>query len=220
MLVTRQNPAFGHSLAVRRKLTASFVSYDPRSVTVKHRLVALAALAAVSLTGGCGLIESAAAQGSPSTTSTAAPTKAVPTPGSKTGADTGSEGSDSVKESGDIPDPCTLLSTAEVSSLTGRPVTQVDEDGGTPGDITRYCQWQQEGGQLAVFLSRTTPADFQVTVAEAEWVDGVGEDAYWHSGHLFVLSGTAQLDVYSRGAADDQNVTDARNVAKTLLPRI
>jgi hypothetical protein len=194
---------------------------------VKHRLVALAALTAVSMTGGCGLIESASAQGRPAQASAGT---AVPTPGSAgkttaaesgdTTGETGDEGSESVKDSGDIPDPCTLLSKAEVSGLTGRPVTQIDEDGGATGDVTRYCQWQQEGGQLAIFLTRTTPEDFQVTVGEAAWVDGVGEDAYQHSGHLFVLYGTVQLDVYSRGASDDQNITDAARVAKTLLPRI
>jgi Protein of unknown function (DUF3558) len=162
----------------------------------------LVALAVVSLTGGCGLLDSAVA----------APT-AAPSP-------TADSGFGSVKDSGDIPDPCTLLDEDEVTHLTGREITQVDEDGAGPGAITRFCQWQQESGQLAVFLSRTTPADFQVTVDDAEPVDGVGEDAFLHSGHLYVLYGTVQLDVYSRGGSDTQNLTDARQVAKALLPRI
>ncbi len=55
-----------------------------------------------------------------------------------------------------IPDPFTLLSDAEVSTLTGRDITQIDKDGVDATASTRYCQWQQSSGQLAVFLSRTT----------------------------------------------------------------
>ncbi|MBB2947749.1 hypothetical protein FB565_007520 [Actinoplanes lutulentus] len=184
---------------------------------MKRRLVALAVLATVSLTSGCGLLESASAGAAPATKSTAKaqPTKPQPTPSTKA-----EQPETSVKDSGDIPDPCTLLSEAEVTGLTGRIVSQIDEDGVESGESARFCQWQQEGGQLAVFLSRTTPADFQVTVADAQWVDGVGEDAYAHSGHLFVLYGTVQVDVYSRGASDEQNIADAKQVAKLLLTRI
>jgi hypothetical protein len=186
---------------------------------MRNRLVALTALVVVSLTGGCGVLESATA-GPRATTpaaTTPAATTAAPTPGAPSDSDAPSA---SVKDGGDLPDPCTLLDKAEVSDLTGRAVTQIDEDGGATGDVTRFCQWQQEGGQLAVFLSRTTPEDFQVTVAEAEPVSGVGEDAYAHSGHLYVLYGTVQIDVYSRGGSDSQNLADAKKVAKTLLPRI
>jgi hypothetical protein len=205
---------------------------------MKHRLVALTAVVAVAFTGGCGVLGSAASGGAPDSAST---TKAAPKPttdstGSSSSGkeDSGKEGSgnegsgkggssskaDSVKDAGDIPDPCTLLSEAEVVDLTGREITQIDEDGGSAGDVTRYCQWQQSGGQLAVFLSRTTADDFQVTVDEAEWVDGVGQDAYTHSGHLYVLHGTVQIDVYSRGASDAKNLSHAKAVAKTLIPRI
>ncbi|MCY1139781.1 DUF3558 family protein [Actinoplanes sp. Pm04-4] len=180
---------------------------------MRRSLVALAALVAVSLTSGCSLLESA----------TAAPKTPAPTATAGSGADpspTAESGFGSVKDEGDIPDPCTLLSKQEVMELTGREVTQIDEDGGDPGDITRFCQWQQSGGQLAVFLSRTTPADFEVTVAEAEPVEGVGEDAFVHSGHLYVLYGTVQIDVYSRGGSDAENLADAKKVAKTLIPLI
>lgn len=176
----------------------------------KHCLVALTALAAIASGSGCGLLESATAGGAP-----AAPTAEAPQP-----TPTAKSGVGSVKDAGDIPDPCTLFSFEEAAGLTDREVTQVDEDGGADGDVTRFCQWQQSGGQLAIFLSRTTAADFEVTIAEAETVDGVGEDAYWHSGHLFVLYGTVQIDVYSRGASDEQNLTDAREVAKVLIPRV
>jgi hypothetical protein len=200
---------------------------------MKHRLVALTAVVAVAFTGGCSVIESAAGAYPPAK-STAAPTpgadsKAGGKSGSEAGSseaaeDAGSEpetGHNSVKDAGDIPDPCTLLSEHEVTHLTGREISQIDEDGLEPGEGARFCQWQQSGGQLAVFLSRTTAEDFTVTVAEAEWVDGVGEDAFWHSGHLYVLYGTVQIDVYSRGAdSDTQNLADAKRVAEVLIPRV
>jgi hypothetical protein len=126
----------------------------------------------------------------------------------------------SVKESGDIPDPCTLLGKDEVVSLTGRAITQIDEDGGSPGDTTRFCQWQQDGGQLALFLSRTTPDDFDTAIEGATPVEGVGEDAFQLAGHLYVLYGTVQIDVYSRGESDDQNLTDAEEVVEAVIPRI
>ncbi|MEH1101934.1 hypothetical protein [Micromonospora sp. CPCC 205561] len=192
---------------------------------MKHRLVALAALVAVSLTGGCGL---------PGVPTGAAPTADAPVqptatvaPGGTADPDApaaspggaGDGGSGSVRESGTIPDPCTLLTEAEVVDLTGRDVTRKDEDGDA-GDVTRFCQWQQESGQLAIFLSRTTAADFGVTVAAAKPVDGVGEEAFWHSGHLYVLHGTVQIDVYSRGGSDAENLADARQVAKVLVSRV
>lgn len=187
-----------------------FFGGGPHSRAMRKSLVALATLVAVSLTTGCGLLESA----------TAAPTASPTPPAKATATATAETGTGSVRDEGDIPDPCTLLSKTEVTQLTGRKVTQIDEDGGQTGDVTRFCQWQQSGGQLAVFLSRTTPADFEVTVAEAEPVDGVGEDAFAHSGHLYVLYGTVQIDVYSRGGSDSENLADAQKVAKTLIPLI
>ncbi|MDI6099468.1 DUF3558 family protein [Actinoplanes sp. NEAU-A12] len=177
---------------------------------MKHRLVALTAILAVALTGGCGAIGSAAAGGVPiAKTATAVATPAA-----------GESAKESVKDGGDLPDPCTLLDSGDVADLTGREVTQVDEDGGGSGDTTRHCQWQQSGGQVAIFLTRTTAEDFDVTIAEAEWVDGVGQDAYAHSGHLYVLHGTVQIDVYSRGASDEQNLDDAKEIAQALIPLI
>ncbi|MET0424129.1 MAG: DUF3558 family protein, partial [Actinoplanes sp.] len=150
---------------------------------------------------------------------TGGPASAAATAAATTGS-AATSGLGSVKDGGDIPDPCTLLSEAEATDLTGRDVTQIDQDGAGAGDTTRFCQWQQDGGQLAVFLSRTTAADFQSTIAGAEPVDGVGEDAFWFSGHLYVLYGTVQIDVYSRGGEDPVNLDDAQQVAKVLIPRV
>ncbi|MGK5517834.1 hypothetical protein ACSNN9_00580 [Micromonospora sp. URMC 107] len=193
---------------------------------MKHRLVTIAALVAVCLTAGCGLVEPTTAGEPSSAGATVAPTAgaASPTPSatrvaSPTPNASGDGSPGSVKDAGDIPDPCTLLTESEVVGLTGRDVTRRDEDGDA-GDVTRFCQWQQDSGQLAVFLTRTTAAEFGVTVAAARRVEGVGEEAYWHSGHLYVLHGTVQIDVYSRGGSDAQNLADARQVADVLIPRV
>jgi hypothetical protein len=196
-------------------------SANEKETSLKHRLVALAALVTVALTAGCGLESVTITGGTP----TAQPTADAPAPTGKAGAGGPTEAgpaknSNSVKDSGDLPDPCTLLSGSQVRALTGRDIAQIDEDGADAGDITRYCQWQQKGGQLALFLSRTTAADFQTTVAEAEPVDGVGEQAYAFAGHLYVLYGTVQVDVYSRGASDEQNLADAKQVAEVVLAKI
>jgi hypothetical protein len=127
---------------------------------------------------------------------------------------------DSVRDSGEIPDVCALLSRAEVGTLTGRQITQVDVDGAQAGDTARFCQWQQVSGQLAVFLSRTSAAEFAVKSAEAEPVGGVGEDAYQLSGHLLVLYGTVLVDVYVRGGSDAANLAVAKETVRMLLPRI
>ncbi|MEU4219845.1 DUF3558 family protein [Actinoplanes sp. NPDC026623] len=173
-----------------------------------HRTLAtLVTVAALAAPAGCGVLD-----GSPTPASGEAP--AATTPGAQSGL------GDSVKDAGDIPDPCTLLSDSQVTSLTGRDISQIDRDGLTDGEETRYCQWQQPGGQLAVFLSRTTPDDFKVKIAEATPVDGVGEDAFALAGHLYVLYGTVSIDVYSRGDSDDENQTKAATIAKVLIPKI
>ncbi|MEV4702379.1 DUF3558 family protein [Actinoplanes sp. NPDC049316] len=177
---------------------------------MKRCLAALVAAVCVVSATGCGAVTGADAAPAPTATRPAP----SPTPSSASGL------GDSVKDSGDIPDPCTLLSDAEVESLTGRGITRTDEDGAKPGDTTRFCQWQQPGGQLAVFLSRTTESDFTVTIDGATPVDGVGEDAFALAGHLYVLYGTVSIDVYARGDSDDENLAEAKKIAKVLMTRI
>ena len=121
---------------------------------------------------------------------------------------------------GNIPDPCTLLSDDEVAQLTGRDITQIDKDGADATISTRYCQWQQSSGQLAVFLSRTTGDDFKVAQADSPSLPGIGDDAYWRDGHLYVLVGAINLDVYARGADEQQSQAEAEKVAGTLLPKV
>ncbi|OBK79503.1 DUF3558 family protein [Mycobacterium sp. 1274761.0] len=118
-----------------------------------------------------------------------------------------------------IPDPCTLLSDTDVTGLTGRDIIQVDRDGDATAS-TRYCQWQQSGGQLALFVTRTAPADFTTAWAGSPSLPGIGDDAYWRDCHLFVLVGTIQLDVYASGGDDQQNQAESEQVAEALLPKV
>jgi hypothetical protein len=169
---------------------------------LKRCLCAVAAVLSLSLAGCGALGESRAAAG----TMASAPSA--------------TRGFGSVKDSGDIPDPCTLLTDDEVVDSTGRQITRIDQDGGHSGDATRYCQWQQDGGQLAVFLTRTTAEEFPRKTDDAEPVDGVGDDAFSLAGHLYVRYGTMQIDVYAHGGEDDENLRDATAVAKALIPRV
>ncbi|MBU2664538.1 DUF3558 domain-containing protein [Actinoplanes bogorensis] len=150
----------------------------------------VASVLALALTGGCGILASASPP--------------ARTPAARSGLGPAED---------HIPFPCTLLSRAEVTQLTGREVTGVDED-------PAYCQWNQADGQLAVFLTRTTRADFEVVTTDAREISGLGEDAYWNDNHLYVLAGTTQIDVYSHGDDEDTNLEVSKQVATVLLTRV
>jgi hypothetical protein len=181
---------------------------------MKRRLPALAAasVSVVVALGGCGLLDSHTAR--PVAADAAGP---LPTPSESavSGLGAAERGSDN------LPDPCTLLSHTEVVDLTGRNISEIDRDDAKPGDGARYCQWQQEGGQLALFLARTTPADFDAGVSQAQPVDGVeGYDAFSLAGHLYVRDDDIQVDVYSHGGTDEQNLAEEIGVVKVVLPRL
>jgi hypothetical protein len=186
-------------------------------------IIAVAAVTAALLAlTGCGVLTSAddSTGSGPISTVPASPTP-TGTAGDQPTADSGlGDAVKDVKDSGDIPDVCTLLTKAQVTALTGRAITQTDPDGGQPGDITRYCQWQLEGGQLAVFLSRTSEEDFKVRTAEAVPVSGIGHDAFQLAGHLYVIYGTVMVDVYARGGSDAENLTVAKKTVDLLLPQV
>lgn len=119
-----------------------------------------------------------------------------------------------------FPDPCTLLTDAEVTDLTGRDITQVDRDGADANASTRYCQWQQSSGQLAIFLSPSNSDEFKTGQADAPSTPGIGDGAYSRDGHLYVLVGRTQLDVYVRGGDDAQSAAEAEKVARALVPKV
>jgi len=173
-------------------------------------LVAATATAALIALSGCADDTSEQAAADP-----------LPTPAQVPSATSSANtGLGSVKDAGDIPDPCPLLTDGDVIDLTGREVSRMDKDDAQAGESTRYCQWQQPSGQLDVFLSRTTEADFQTAIVGAQPVDGVGEDAFSLSGHLYVLYGTVQIDVYSRGDSDEKNLDTEKKIAKVLIAKI
>lgn len=180
---------------------------------MKRRLPALAAatIAVVAL-GGCGLLDADA--GRPVAADAAGP---APAPSESGVSGLGAAG----RKDDELPDPCALLSRSDVVGLTGRAITEVDGDDAKPGDAARYCQWQQDGGQLALFLARTTADSFETGVAQARPVDGVeGYDAFSLAGHLYVLDNGVQVDVYSHGGSDEENLTEEIRVVKVVLPRL
>jgi hypothetical protein len=124
------------------------------------------------------------------------------------------------QEAGNFPDPCTLLSDDDVIQLTGRDITQIDRDGADTTASTRYCQWQQSSGQLAVVLSHTTSSDFKAAQEGTPSVAGIGEGAYWRGGHLYVLTGKTEIDVYSRSMDDKRSQEESSRIATVLIPKV
>jgi hypothetical protein len=127
----------------------------------------------------------------------------------------GAKGGDGATE-----DPCALLNRAEVTALTARQVAQIDKDGLDRTATVRYCQWQLSEGQLALFVTGTTPKEFADQAAAGTTVDRVGDAAFTQSGHLFVLSGDTQVDIYARIGDDAANLRIAKMVADRILPRL
>jgi hypothetical protein len=71
-----------------------------------------------------------------------------------------------------------------------------------------------------VFIARSNADEFKVAQAESPSIPGIGDDAYWRDGHLYVLVGRTQLDVYARGVDEQQNQAEAEKVAAALLPKV
>lgn len=137
---------------------------------------------------------------------TSTPSAAAQSPGGSTGA---------------TPDPCTLLTDAEVIDLTGRQITQIDRDGADENAISRYCQWQQAFGGLALFLVRQGTSSFDFSRADSPSIPGIGDDAYWKDGHLYVLvNGTITMDLYVSGGDESANRAEAEKIAQALVPKV
>lgn len=176
---------------------------------VRTAVVAAAACGLFTLSG-CQFLEKdePAAAPTPAATSSAKPTPS----GKATGKTTG----------GDLPNPCTLLTKAEVTTIAGgKQVTQVDEDGEKDGAATRYCQWQLAGGQLAIFLSKTSASDFKEAHAQHQKVTGVGDEAATDSGHLFVRHGDILIDSYARVSGNEGATAQmAKNAALKVIAKL
>jgi hypothetical protein len=194
---------------------ATLIGMKRRPPVIAAAVPAAALLAAAVLAaalGGCGLLD--ADSGTPAAAGAAG---VQPTPSGSGVSGLGAAG----RRADGLPDPCAVLSRSEVTGLTGRRITEVDGDDARPDDTSRYCQWQLDGGELALFLSRTTVDGFEAGVAQARPVDGVeGYDAFSLAGHLYVRDDDVQVDVYSHGCTDDENLAQEITVMKAVLPKL
>jgi uncharacterized protein DUF3558 len=220
MKLRRSVPAAPHAAAVPHPPAQPLRHAAAVPIFRQSALVAAVAGVAVVALSGCGLLSVGTSDTPAAAATPTATTQVTGSASDGSGSGGATSGFGSVKDSGDLPDPCTLLSRAEVTDLTGREVTQIDEDDADPSEATRYCQWQQDGGQLALFLNRTTDTDFRAQIADGRPVDGVGDDAFVQANHLYVLYGTVEIDVYSHGGSEQENLADATEVAKVVIPKI
>jgi hypothetical protein len=192
--------------------------------TTARRGLALVAIAAAGLIAlsGCKIGGGKEATGTPAAGTPTAQASASAKPSASTSGRPA--GKPSGKPSGNanaLPDVCTLLSRAEVSALAGgKQVAQVDPDDAKPGDTTRFCQWQLSGARLAVFLSPTTASEFSQAHTNSRAVSGLGDAAYFASGHLYVRQGTILVDVYASNGSEDASEKMARSTAAKVLPRL
>ncbi|HEY0001805.1 MAG TPA: hypothetical protein VGB74_15230, partial [Actinoplanes sp.] len=91
---------------------------------MKRCLSALAAVTVLALSG-CGS-DSDSEPGNTAGAAGKASPVASAVPSGPAGSAPATSGLGPVKTSGDLPDPCTLLTNEDVLDLTGRPVTQID----------------------------------------------------------------------------------------------
>ena len=178
-------------------------------------LFAAAAAAGVFALTGCGTITISTDDASPSAT----PTGAAQQP--STAATDSGDGQAATGLGTDVANlnPCQLLTPTEVNQFTSREITQIDRDNAT-AEGTRYCQWQLEQGVLVLSLSPTSAADFEIRDPAAVAADGVGDDAYTSSGHLYVRSGDLAIDVYSTSKGGDGGSAENVEVEKTVAQRV
>jgi hypothetical protein len=190
--------------------------------TTARRGLAIAAVAAAGLIAltGCKIgTGNDAASGTTPSPSTSAPASGK---AGSTGTPKPSASASKKPGGNPLPDVCTLLTRAEVSAMAGgKQVVQVDPDDADATDTTRFCQWQLAGARLAVFLSPTTAAEFSQAHAKSRKVSGLGDAAYFTSGHLYVRHGTIQVDVYAtNGSDDDAGETMAKAAAAKVIERL
>ncbi len=183
---------------------------------VRIAVVAAAACGLFALSG-CQFLEKDDPAAAP-TPAASAPASAKTTP---SGRATGGTKAGNNSTAG-FKNPCLLLTRAEVTTIAGgKAVTQVDEDGEKDGATVRYCQWQLSGGQLAVFLAKTSKADFNTEHGKQQKVSGVGDDARFADGHLYVLHGDVQIDSYARVSGNEGgSLQMAKNAALKVIERL
>ena len=174
----------------------------------RHRILAATALLTGALSlAGCGVLNGAGD---------------TPTPGGAATTGGAASAPAATKSAGPValPDICTLLTKAEVNSLTGKKVTLMSNEGGNSSGA-RYCQWQLSAGQLDVTVNVETRQRFDVQNKDADQVDGIGESAYSLAGHLYVYAAGKVVDVYATSAGTDAgNLKVERRTAEMILPKL
>ena len=90
-------------------------------------------------------------------------------------------------------EPCALLTRAEVSAALGAAA-----GAGIP-DKTRggnRCQWSSPDQQRIVYLTIVQAWDFQLArTGGGKLVHGIGEEAVWATGSLFIRKGSVYVQV-------------------------
>jgi hypothetical protein len=124
-------------------------------------------------------------------------------------------------ENGNLPNPCTLLTPADVNGITRREITRIDRSRSTEG-LDRFCRWELEQGVLTVFISATSADDFEKREPGSQDIDGLSDAAYrTPSGHLFVRELNVYVDVYTTaangGAGSSQNIAIGELVAEKIF---
>jgi hypothetical protein len=170
------------------------------------QLVLVLLTGALSL-AGCGVLKGADDTPTPGSAATTGAAASAPAP-KKSAGPVG------------LPDICTLLTKADVKTLTGKTVTLMSNEGGNSSGA-RYCQWQLTAGQLDVTVNVETRDQFDVQNKDADQVDGIGESAYSLAGHLYVYAAGKVVDVYATSASTDAgNLKVERATAEKVLPKL
>ena len=120
-------------------------------------------------------------------------------------------------EGGNIPDPCTLLSDAEVTQLTGRDITQIDKDGADADCIDPLLPVAAVLGpargvpvaQRRATTSRSPRRTHRRFRESATTPTGATATS-------MCLSAAHQIDVYARGGDEQQSQAEAEKVAAAL----
>ena len=137
-----------------------------------------------------------------------------------------------------MPDPCALLSTAEIASMTGRPAGAPER---TPGRFAATCKWPSADGtdpeMVHVMVSTAGVASYDDYVArtrhamgrvfsenELQKVEGLGDFAVWagdaRSGALQIFSKGRLLQVTAAATGDRPARDVATALARLAMPQM
>ena len=172
----------------------------------------------LTVLGACVLL--AACGGSNETTgsATASPTQSTAATGANSSA---------TRPPAVTPDPCSLLTKAEVEAALGAPISEPTQSGiGTPNVICDFRGQAQTGVLLLVNNGSTSAGAKRIFDASRRdtypEVAGLGESAYWqeNSGGIHVLKGSFVVNLDVRPPAGKDRLAFARELATKVLVRL